>query len=265
MISGISEKNRKLIDKLNRTQKGPFSSKEAAKSLGLSEKVVGLILTYFVTKGWLSRIRRGLYITVPLGTLNPKEYKENPFIVANSVFAPCYIGGWSAAEYWEFTEQIFNSVVVFTLRRFRHKTLKIKGTDYLLKFINKKYFGQTKQVWINNVKIQMSDPIRTIVDVLDDPPVGGGIRNVAGIVQEYFKSQYRNDDEIVKYINLRNNKTIYKRLGYLIEVCSINADDLKDVCAKSISAGFSLLDNSVKPNGTFNSKWHLRINVEIDK
>lgn len=265
MISGISEKNRKLLDDLNRTQKGPFSSKEASKSLGLPAKDVSVILTYFAAKGWLSRVRRGLYITVPLGTVNPKEYRENPFVVANKVFAPCYIGGWSAAEHWEFTDQIFNSVVVFTLRRYRNKALQIQGTDYALKFINKKYFGQTKQVWIDNTKIQMSDPIQTIVDILDDSSIGGGMRNVADIVREYFKSQHRNDDEIVKYINRRGNRTIYKRLGYLIEACGIDAPKLKDACVKNISAGFSLLDNAVEPRGSFSSKWNLRINVVVDK
>jgi predicted transcriptional regulator of viral defense system len=143
--------------------------------------------------------------------------------------------------------------------------LQIQGIDYILKFINKKYFGQTKQIWISNAKIQMSDPIRTIIDILDDPSIGGGIRNVADIVQEYFKSQHRNDEEIIKYINLRNNKTIYKRLGYLIETCDIDAAKLKDDCVKNISTGFSLLDNAVEPSGSFNSKWNLRINVAIDK
>ena len=265
MTSGISEKNRKLLDNLNRTQKGPFSSKEASKSLGLPAKNVGILLTYFVTKGWLSRVMRGLYITVPLGTINPKKHRENPLVVANRVFAPCYIGGWSAAEHWEFTDQIFNSIVVFTLRRYRNKKLQIQGADYVLKFINKKYFGQTKQIWIDNIKIQISDPIQTIVDILDDSSIGGGMRNVADMVQEYFKSQYRNDDEIVKYINHRSNRAIYKRLGYLIEALSIDASKLKDVCSKNISAGFSLLDNAIQSRGSFNSKWNLRINVVLDK
>jgi predicted transcriptional regulator of viral defense system len=265
MISGISEKNRKLLDVLNRTQKGPFSSKEAAKSLELPEKDVGVLMTYFVTKGWLARVMRGLYITVPLGTVDPKKYRENPLVIANKVFAPCYIGGWSAAEHWEFTDQIFNSIVVFTLRRYRNKKLQIQGANYVLKFINKKYFGQTKQIWIDNINIQMSDPIQTIVDILDDSSIGGGMRNVADIVQEYFKSQYRNDDEMVKYINYRDNRTVYKRLGYLIETLSIDATKLKAICSKNISAGFSLLDNTIKPRGLFNTKWNLRINVELDK
>ena len=265
MISGISEKNRKLLDDLNRTQKGPFSSKEASKALGMPSKDVSVILTYFAAKGWLSRVRRGLYITVPLGTVNPQEYKENPLVVADRVFAPCYIGGWSAAEHWEFTDQIFNSVVVFTLRRYRRKTMQVQGTDFVLKFINKKYFGLTKQVWIGNTKIQISDPIQTVVDVLDDPAIGGGMRNVVDMVREYFKSPHRNDDEIVNYINRRNNRTVYKRLGYLIEVCAIDALKLKETCKKNISAGFSLFDPTIEAKGSFNSKWNLRINVGVDK
>ena len=265
MISGISEKNRRILDDLNRTQKGPFSSKDVSETLDIPLKKASNLLTYFATNGWLSRVRRGLFITVPLGIVNPQEYKENPWIVASRVFAPCYIAGWSAVEHWEFTDQIFNSVVVFTLRRYRSKYMKIQGVDFVLKFINKRYFGKTKMVWIDNIKIQISDPLQTIVDIIDDPLVGGGIRNITDIVGEYFKSHYRNDDEIIKYIEARRNRTIYKRLGFIMETCGIDAPRLKDKCEKNISAGFALLDPSVGAKGHFNGKWNLRINVNVNR
>lgn len=265
MISGISEKNRKLLDILNRTQKGPFSVDEAANVLEMSSRNASVLLSYFTRRGWLSRVRRGLYITVPLGTVNPQELKENPWVVANRIFAPCYIGGWSAAEYWEFTEQIFNSVVVYTSRRPRKKNIRIQGTDFILKFVNEKYFGKTRGIWVENEKIQLSDPTQTIVDILGDPSIGGGMRNIADIVCEYFRSQHRNDEEIFNYIVISNNRTIFKRLGYLIDVCSIDASILKEKCRTNISKGFSLLDPTIEAKGTFNSKWNLRINVGINK
>ncbi|MBI5150742.1 MAG: type IV toxin-antitoxin system AbiEi family antitoxin domain-containing protein [Candidatus Omnitrophica bacterium] len=265
MISGISETNRKLLDDLARNQKGPFSVKEASKILGLPKSKIRIILAYLVRKGWLSRVRRGLYISVPLGTVNPQEYKEHPWIVVDRVFGPCYIGGWSAAEHWELTDQIFNSLVVFTLRKFKNTRMNIQGTDYVIKRISKKYFGKTKVVWVENIKVQVSDPLQTIVDILDDPFIGGGMRNVADIVQEYFKSQHRNDDEIVKYIDRKNNRTVYKRLGFLIEFFSIDAAKLKESCKERISAGFSLLDPTIEAKGAFNSKWNLRINVSMNK
>jgi predicted transcriptional regulator of viral defense system len=265
MISGISETNRKLLDDLARRQKGPFSIKEASKILNLPKDKTRITLAYLVRKGWLSRVRRGLYISVPLGTVNPQEYKEHPWIVANRVFAPCYIGGWSAAEYWELTDQIFNSVVVFTLRKFKNTRMNIQGTDYVIKRVSEKYFGKTKTVWVENIKVPVSDPLQTIVDIFDDPFIGGGIRNAADIVREYFQSRHRNDDEIVKYIDRRNNRTVYKRLGFLIESFGVDAVKLKETCGKKISAGFSLLDPAIEAKGSFNSKWNLRVNVGMDK
>lgn len=264
MISGISEKNRRILDNLNRLRKGPFLIAEAATALNMPLEEARILLAYFVRKGWLARVRRGLYITVPLGTLNPQEYKENPWIVAERVFSPCYIGGWSAAEHWEFTDQIFNSIVVFTLRKFRSKNMRIQGTDYVLKFVKEKYFGKTKPVWVENIKVQVSDPAQTIIDVLDDPSIGGGMRNVRDVVERYFQSEHRDNTLIISYIKIKGNRTVNKRLGYLIETLNIKAPELLRYCTKNISSGFSLLDPSVESKGSFNTKWNLRINVTIE-
>ena len=106
---------------------------------------------------------------------------------------------------------------MFTLRKFKNTTMNFQGTDFLIKRVSKKNFGVTKAVWIENIKIPLSDPLQTVVDIIDDPSIGGGMRHVVDIVQEYFKSQHRNDDEIVKYIDRKNNRTVFKRLGFLIE------------------------------------------------
>lgn len=265
MISGIDEKNRKLIDSLNRFGKNIFSVKDAAEIMGLPIKNARLYLSYFARRGWLSRIKPGLYMSVPLGIINPQEYRENPWIVANRVFSPCYIGGWSAAEHWDLTDQIFSSIFVFTGRLFRKKNVKIQGTDFVLKLVRKKNIGHTKGVWIENVKVQVAEPTQTIVDMLDDPAVGGGIRHITEIVKNYFNSEHRNDSELSKYISENNNRTIYKRLGYIIETFNIQAPNLIEVYRENISAGYSILDPTIKNKGTFNRRWNLRVNAEIEK
>ena len=263
IIAGISDKYRTILDEMHRAFSGPFSGPEVAARLHLPSDKTAFLMSYFVRKGWLSRIRRGLYILVPLGTVNPGEYKEHPWVVANRVFDPCYIGGWSAAEHWEYTDQIFNSIVVFTSRRFRNKKMLIQGTEYILRFVGNQYLGKAKNVWLENQKIQVSDPIQTVVDILDNPSLGGGIRLVAEILKSYFESEHRNDDVMADYIDTKRNKSIYKRLGYLIDAMNIDADNLRNKCLERISAGYSLLDPAIVPKGAFVRKWNLRANVEI--
>ncbi len=263
MSFGITKNNRNILDLLNRTLEGPFTIEDASRKLSIPKERSGIILAYFTRKGWLSRIKTGLYITVPLGTVNPAEHKENTWVVADHVFKPCYIGGWSAAEYWEFTDQIFSTIVVFTLRKFRNRKKSIQGTEYLIKQRNPRFFGKTKSIWIENRKILISDPVQTIVDILDDPTVGGGIRNGSEIVREYFESKHRDDKTIIDYIRTGRNRTVYKRLGYIIETLGIRAPVLMDECKSNISSGFSLLDPAVISKGSTYSKWKLIINSDI--
>lgn len=262
---GINEKNRKLLDALNRSGKNIFSIKDAANIIGLTIKETGLCLGYFARRGWLARVKRGLYISVPLGTDNPQEYKENPLIVAHRVFSPCYIGGWSAAEHWELTEQIFNTICVVTSRSFRRKNTAIQGTAFLLKHLNADLFKQmhAKSIWVENVKIQVSDPTQTIIDILDDPSAGGGIRQVVDIIKNYFDSSHKDETKLLAYISESGNKTIYKRLGYVLETLNISADTIIECCLKNISAGYSTFDPVIKNKGVYNRRWNLRVNAEI--
>jgi len=262
---GINEKNRRLLDLLNRFGNTLFSIKDASKIIGLSVKDTRLYLGYFARRGWLSRVKQGIYISVPLGTVSPQEYKENPWIVANRIFAPCNIGGWSAAEHWEFTDQIFSSIFVFTARIFRKKNITIQGTEFILKLVRAKKIRHTKSIWIENVKVRVSDPSQTIVDVLDDPAVGAGIRHVSDIVRNYFNSEYRNNIELLNYIKENKNRTVYKRLGYILEISDINVPDLINECHKNISSGYSILDPAIKTKGSFKRRWNLRVNAEVVK
>jgi len=262
---GINEKNRRLLDLLNRFGNTLFSIKDASKIIGLSVKDTRLYLGYFARRGWLSRVKQGIYISVPLGTVSPQEYKENPWIVANRIFAPCNIGGWSAAEHWEFTDQIFSSIFVFTARIFRKKNITIQGTEFILKLVRAKKIRHTKSIWIENVKVRVSDPSQTIVDVLDDPAVGAGIRHVSDIVRNYFNSEYRNNIELLNYIKENKNRTVYKRLGYILEISDINVPDLINECHKNISSDYSILDPAIKTKGSFKRRWNLRVNAEVVK
>ena len=260
---GIGTTNRKLLDLLNRRLKGPFTPKEAAGILSLQPKRTLRLLSYLAARGWLNRVRQGLYITVPLGTLNPSQRMEDPWIIAMSIFPPCYIGGWSACEHWGFTEQIFNDSLVITTKKQRRRKVQLHSSTYVVRWVPEYAFFGTQILWREQTKILISDPSKTIVDLVSDPYLGGGIRHTAEIIKEYFSSEHRNDTALLSYIEKQRNGAAYKRLGYIIECLKIGAPSVVDTCLTKISTGYSLLDPAIKEGGRYLRRWNLKVNATI--
>jgi predicted transcriptional regulator of viral defense system len=262
-MKGIQEHNRALLDNLHRSTTGPFSVAEAAEILGLSPKRAGRLLAYFMSRGWLSRVRRGTYVTVPLGATAPSDWREDAWIVAHQAFSPCYIAGWSACEHWELTEQIFRDVVVITAASIRTRRRTIQGTRFLLKFLRREMHFGARPVWRRQTRIDVSDPSRTVVDILDDPEIGAGIRHCADVLRAYFVGDERDDDKLIEYIERRNNRAVFKRLGYLVEALEIDATEIVERCLESKSSGVSALDPSASTTGRILKRWNLRVNTTI--
>lgn len=261
--AGILKSNRDALEQLHRGAKGPFTAADAGVTLGIEAGRATRLLAYFAARGWLTRIRKGLYVTVPLGAHRPSDWREDTWIVATRTFAPCYIGGWSALEHWGLTEQLFRDTVVFTARKMRRRHTEIQGARYRLRSISgARHFG-TRKIWRGQVRVDVSDPTRTIVDVLAAPELGGGIRHVAECVTSYFEGEHRSEELLLEYSGRLGNRTVFKRLGHMVEVLAIDAPALVDACFRDKSAGLSALDPAVKAKGRVLKRWNLRVNVQL--
>jgi predicted transcriptional regulator of viral defense system len=260
---GIEQHTRGLLEQLHRGVTGPFTVAEAAALLSLDRAQVRRLLVYLAARGWLARIRRGLYTTVPLGATAPSEWREDPWVVAAHSFAPCYLGGWSAAEHWGLTEQIFREIVVVTSTPVRERTMTLQGTVFQLKFRREALQFGTRPVWRGQTRVLVSDPSRTLVDVLDDPSLGGGIRHVAEMLGNNFDSEHREDDRLLDYAERLGNRTVFKRLGFLIETLSLPAPQLAQASHDRQSSGLTTLDPTVAQPGRIVKRWNLRVNVAL--
>jgi predicted transcriptional regulator of viral defense system len=259
---GIRRGNRRALETLHRAG-GPLTVAEAAELLGVDAVRARRLLGYLARRGWLTRVRRGLYTPVPLEAQVSGEWSEDAWVAAAAVFSPCYIGGWSAAEHWDLTEQLFRTLLVFTARRVRNRDDEIQGTPVRLKVIPEaKLFG-ARPVWRHRARVSVSDPSRTVVDMLNDPSVGGGMHHIAAVVTEYFSTEHRNDDLLIEYGDRLRNRSIFKRLGYVLEAEHIPAPKLAAACLSRRSTGISALDPTVDAKGRILRRWGLRINVDL--
>jgi len=261
---GLGSTNRARLAVLHRSLPGPFTADDAARVFGIDRSDAARLLGYLASKGWLSRVRRGLFTVVPLEADVPEDWRADPWLVAARVFEPCYIGGWSACEHWSLTEQLFRSVVVISARPQRRAHVIVQGTEFRVATRKAEALFGTRPVWRGRERVAVSDPTRTVVDVLDDPSLGGGIRHVADVLDAYFASEHRDDHLLITYGDRLGNRTIFKRLGYLAEELEVDAPELVEACLARRSAGIAKLDPSIRDGGRITRRWGLRANAILE-
>ena len=255
-ITGIGKADRERLSSILRGTKGTVSVAEAAKILDLPRIDVAKMLSRWAKKGWLSRVRRGLYIPVPLESKTADISLEDAWVVAARLYEPCYIGGWSAAEYWDLTEQIFRTVVVITTQRPRNRTPLIKGTDFLLRTVSDKTMFGLKPVWRGQVKVNISDPTRTMLDMLNDPQLGGGIRSTVDMLENYLNSEKKDLELLINYADQLGNGAVFKRLGFLLELYAPAEQLSIKKCKERLSSGNAKLDPKLSGNKLI-TRWRL--------
>jgi len=260
---GISRATLPLLQTLHQRFPTAFTVAEAAEATGVETPRAHQLLAYLAQRGWLERVRRGLYVAVPLEAHVQGQWREDAWVIAAKTFDPCYIGGWSACEHWGLTEQIFREVVVLCGRRVRDRHPTIQDFSYLVRAIQPDHLFGIGSVWRGQVRVQVSDPSKTLVDILDTPALGGGIAHIAAVLTEYLREPLRDDQALLAYTLRAGNRSVFKRLGYLTQLVCPEQTALISACHENISSGVTLLDPGHPAGGSVDRSWGLRVNVPV--
>ena len=261
LYAGVTGRRRRQLMMLCRAFSGPFDATQAAKVLGTDVVRTHHLLANLAKTGWLARVRHGWYICVPIEASEPSEWREDPWVVAAAFFSPGFIGGWSALEYWGLTEQIFNVIYVFAGKKVKSARQTIQGTDFLIRTVPERTLFGTRRVWRQRVPVNVSDPHRTIIDILDVPAAAGGILHASEVLQTYFESEHSDQETLLQYGDRLGRGTVFKRLGYLAERASLANVDFVEACRSRITKGLSQLDPNGPPKGRIIARWNLRVNT----
>jgi len=257
-LAGIGKIGRNRLSKVLEYTPGTINAKDVAKLLDLSKKEANRVLSRWCANGWLYRVKRGVYISVPIDSTSSDILIEEPFIIADSLFHPGYVAGFSAVKHWDFSEQIIETIYYFTTKKVKERSPVFGSTRFQIKTIkNNRLFG-TKTIWYGSKKVKVSDPSKTIVDILDDPKLVGGMSVVYEIFIEYMESKYCDFGILKEYAGRISNKTIFKRLGLMIDVKLDEVPtELLDL-NKHISSGYSNFDPTIDSQ-LIVEKWKLKV------
>ena len=95
---GLSRSGRHELTELFGGGERTVSVETAATVLGIGRAEAAKRLAGWASAGWLRRVRRGLYLAVPVDAPDPRAWTEDPWFLAALVWSPCFVTGWSAAK-----------------------------------------------------------------------------------------------------------------------------------------------------------------------
>ncbi|HEX4046122.1 MAG TPA: hypothetical protein VHZ76_10710, partial [Gammaproteobacteria bacterium] len=145
-IGNLQLNQKRLIAITNGTHH-TISVAEAATILNMPKQAVAKLMARWAEAGSLSRIKRGLYLTEPRKSGVADISLMEPWVIAEDLFRPCYIGGLSAAKHWGLTDINLQTNMVLTIQKPRCRHQSINGINYLLRSISQETMFGLLPVW----------------------------------------------------------------------------------------------------------------------
>jgi predicted transcriptional regulator of viral defense system len=256
-----------LVRRLAADGRRIFSTEQArqiAPEVGLSEGYVRQALHHLTRSGWLVRLRKGLYA---LSSSVPGVSPAHEFEVAMALVHPAAISHFSAMHYHELTDQIPHRVFATTTtghsvprsHNARNGESGYRVGEMVYQFIQVKperFFG-TKEVWISEARVTVTDMERTSIDGLVMPQHCGGF---AEVIHAFAGAQDRlNLDRLLEYA-LKLDAATAKRLGWVLEETGIERSRLAALERVEVT-GYSKLDPTGPRHGPYNRSWMVQENL----
>ena len=237
---------------------------EVAAVLALSPRLATLRMAHLIAGGWARRIRRGAFLLIDVKTKSAEHaFVDSPEALAQALFAPCYIAGWSAAAHWRLGAVKRVAVFVVTARRVQRTSVRMEGHRFHLVHAPRERVEGPGMVKPTYHGAPISDVTRTLVDALCDPSwLGGAIYLSDALTGHRFGDDW-DEDYFADVMRIVGTGAAHKRLGMLIELKDLAAVDLERQAKRLRTSGVIDLDPTKPSVGPIRAYWGVRRNADL--
>ena len=176
----LSINEAKIILDLEWRGKRTITLADLHEMLNGSESYARYLAHRLVKKGWLERLRPGLFLLVPASRGREGVPDSNPLVAGAVLVSPYFFSFGTACTHHGLTEQRFSEVYVAC--RDRRRAEKIRGIRYVFVHVPKRRFFGFDEVRVLGVPVRMATLERALLDAIDRPRHSGGIGEVSRIV-----------------------------------------------------------------------------------
>lgn len=241
------------------------AARQVAPSVGLSPGYFRQALHHLVRAGWIVRLKKGLYT---LSGAVPGTTPLHEFEIAVALVQPAAISHWSAMSYHGLTDQVPQHVFVLTSARSvpRKRGRKPQSTRngftvgqtryHFIQVKTDRFFG-IEDAWVNESRIKMTDPERTLLDGLMAPQCCGDFAEVLHAFE--LRAPKLDVERIIRYA-LKLDAATAKRLGWILARQGIAPNRLEPLQTLPIK-GYRVLDPTGPRHGCYDGRWMIQINL----
>ena len=184
-ITGLSQRQAEFLSRLAAENRSVFRYEEVAHHWP-APATAHYALSRLQRGGWLQRIERGLYMLVPLSAGPDRVWTENALVIGTHLVEPSAIAYWSALRFWNFTEQVPQTIFVQSPRRKLQPKLILAGVQYqIVTICEPRFFGLARRT-LDGQPIQVADREKSIVDAADRPDLCGGILQLMQTLRSHW-------------------------------------------------------------------------------
>ncbi len=183
-------------------------------ALGASEEYARYVAHRLVRKGWLERLRPGLFQLIPADRGREAVADTNPLLAGAALVRPYFFSFGTACTHHGLTEQAFAEVYLACRRRRSPET--IRGVRYVFAYVSEKRFFGFEETSVLGATVQMATPERALLDALDRPQYAGGVGEVSRMVGRSMPKLV--PERVVEMLERWGESAIAQRLGYLADL-----------------------------------------------
>ena len=214
MDRSLSKNEAKVVLDLEWRGKTTVRLADLRATLGTTENYARFVAHRLVQKGWLERLRPGLFQLIPAERGIDAVSDTNPLAAGAELASPSFFSFGTACTHYGLTEQVFGEVYIACTSKRRPVT--VRDSRYVFVHVSADRLFGFRQVSVFGKPVAMATVERALLDSIDHPEFAGGIGEVAHVVS---RAGSRISWEALLECGTRmGSSALIQRLGCLLDI-----------------------------------------------